>query len=184
MKILYNLWCTWKVTLRGWKLHSMSSSWTKREASMEFPYTKELGVTTLQTIVFRRETQNDGLTLKEIIKWSFIKISGFSDVISWTAKLSLGVEICFRCVQLYSEASLHIKDSTHSSLIRCQSSGGFGLFNISLPSLWSRAMIKRWEIRLFKLICSILTKAPPLILRASRWASSSIVHWNILVLTQ
>lgn len=39
---------TWKVRLRGWKLHFMSSSWTNREASMEFPYVKELGVTTLQ----------------------------------------------------------------------------------------------------------------------------------------
>lgn len=46
----YKIWdgTTWKVRLRGWKLHSMSSSWTKRAASMEFPYTNELGVTTLQ----------------------------------------------------------------------------------------------------------------------------------------
>lgn len=39
---------TWKVRLRGWKLQSISSRWTNREASMEFPYTKEAGVTTLE----------------------------------------------------------------------------------------------------------------------------------------
>lgn len=40
---------TWKVKLRGWKLHSKSSSLTKREESTEFPYTNEDGVTTLWT---------------------------------------------------------------------------------------------------------------------------------------
>lgn len=48
-------------------MHSMFSSWMKREASMEFPYTKELGVTTLQTVVFRREISDDALTLKKYI---------------------------------------------------------------------------------------------------------------------
>lgn len=37
--------------LRGWKLQSISSNCTKREASMEFPYAKEVGETTLKTQV-------------------------------------------------------------------------------------------------------------------------------------
>lgn len=48
-------------------MHSMSSNWTKREASMEFPYTKELGVTTLQTTatVIRSKTDDEALTFKK-----------------------------------------------------------------------------------------------------------------------
>lgn len=80
-------------------------------------------------------------------------------------------QVWVRCAQFCSEASPHIWDTQHGSLIRCQGSGGLGLFYISFPSLWSRAMIKRSEIRLFKLTCSILTKALPRLMRANRWAA-------------
>lgn len=54
---------TWKVRFNGWKLHSLSSSWTKREESMEFPYMKELGVTTLVPQHWRR-----GQTIEQSLK--------------------------------------------------------------------------------------------------------------------
>lgn len=83
-------------------MHSMSSNWTKREASMEFPYTKELGVTTLQTTAtaFRRMTADLVETLKCLyfnahrnnIKNSFIQISDFSCVISYAAEFFSVVE--------------------------------------------------------------------------------------------
>lgn len=99
-------------------------------------------------------------------------ISGFRHVISWKAEFSLGVKIWVRYVQLCSEASLQIKDSSHSSLIRCQSSGRFGLFYISLPSLRSRASLEPSEIRLFKLMCSIPTEQLPHSPGAKRSATS------------
>lgn len=43
-------------------MQSMSSNWTKRESSMEFPYTKEVGVITLQ---FRKVTEDNLLTWKQ-----------------------------------------------------------------------------------------------------------------------
>lgn len=84
---------------------------------MEFPYTKEVGVTTLQPQK-SEATQNMMHSFKIHTE---IVLKG-----EYLASIT-PLETCVRCVQLCSEASPQFKD-THSSLIRCQISGTSGLF--------------------------------------------------------
>lgn len=75
-------------------------------------------------------------------------------------------------MQLFSEAPLHIKDSEHTAVLSdARALAALAVLHLSPFSVKQSYDKKHSEIRLFKLICSILTKALPTIPQSQQMGS-------------